>query len=133
MRASATTIVCAAIAVLLTPASGCAHRHQATWKHEQIEQMRGTLAEQVPPGTPIATAQAFMEKEGFTCTAEVNGTFVEHERWADKGKAHEGISYLRCYRVNVAGLMMSRIWTVALVNDGECVTDILISMYVDGP
>lgn len=114
--------------------TGCSHRHQQTWKHTTIEQMHATLAEQIPPQTPLEEARAYMEKEGFKCSPRTNELFVEQDHWAAPGVRHSGLNYVHCHRGQGEGhFLMSRIWNIALVHDGHVVTDVLISMYVDGP
>lgn len=126
--------LCLLAAALLLGTVGCAHRHRRTWKHATIEEMHATLLEQIPPQTPLADARAFMQKEGFRCTLETNSLFVERNHWSVPGITHEGLNYLRCYRAQGEGhFLTSRIWTIALVHDDNVVTEVIISMYIDGP
>ena len=102
--------------------------------------METTLTERIPIGTPVAEAQRFMEREGFECRDHVNGTFIERRHWTDKEPRHERLTFIECSRAQSlgsrkgsSGLLMTRKWDVALVNDGKVVTEILLSHYVDGP
>ena len=114
--------------------SGCAHLSQTTWKIEQPDDMRTALVQRIPQGTNLATARRTMESEGFTCELKRNSTFVESKSsLVNDGTAHEGIDFLECRRLQSAGFLMSRRWTVALVLKGDSVDDILISHILDGP
>lgn len=124
-------------------AVGCAHSAQLTWNVDDPEAMRAVLAEHIPPGTPVAEARQFMQEEGFTCRERVNESFVERTWFGDRDPRHEGIDFVHCERVQtlgvgkqgfgLGGLMMTRNWDVALVNDSRSVTAVLVSHYLDGP
>ena len=131
-RDFAKTIVYCCFAVIVI--AGCAHNSQITWKIDNRDELKTTLQERIPRGTPVVKAQEIMEKEGFSCTPTKNGVFVERKRWQDKEPLHEGIDFLHCYRRQNAGnLFMVRKTDVALVLDQGAVKDILVSSYVDGP
>jgi len=122
-------------------AVGCGHSSQFTWKIDDPVVMKSVLAEHVPHGTPVADARRFMESEGFDCRECSNGSFIERTWFGDREPRYDGIDFTDCDRVqnlgiykgSFGGLLMSRNWRVALVNDGNAVTDILVSHYIDGP
>jgi hypothetical protein len=74
-----------------------------------------------------------MEDEGFTCDDVVQGTFVERTWFGDREPVHEGLDFVHCERTQSAGFLMTSYWDVALVHNGETVTDVLVSHYLDGP
>ena len=114
--------------------TGCAHNSQITWKIDDHDQLKTVLREHIPPGTPVALAQRFMEKEGFTCARVSKGVFVEREQWHEEGPLHENIDYLDCNRSWTAGsIFMVRKTEVGLVLDHGVVKDVLVSSFVDGP
>lgn len=117
-------------------AAGCvySHSHQPTFQLTTPEAMRAQLAAMIPPGTNLSAAQATMEREGFTCHVVRGGTFIERTWFGSDEPRHEGLDFLACRRVQSAGhLLMSRNWDVALVFDGDQVTQTLVSHYIDGP
>ena len=120
--------------ILLFVTTGCAHNSQVTWKIDNREQLKITLQEHIPPGTPIDTAKRYMEKEGFSCTYSKNSSFTERKWWGDKEPAVEVLECLYCDRTQYAGsIFMVRKTAVALVMENGVVKDILTSSYVDGP
>ncbi len=113
---------------------GCAHSNQVTWKVESREAMHDTLAERIPPGTPLPTAQAFMEQEGFRCSLKRQGVFIERTWFGSKEPRHEDLDFLYCRRTQNAGHpLMACIWEVAVVVEDDTVQNLLVSRYVDGP
>lgn len=123
----------AALLLVVGLIAGCAHTQQITWRLDEPEAMRQTLADQLPEGTALAAAQQFMEHEGFTCMIVRNGTFVEKTWFGAQVPIHENIDFLECRRVQSDGLLMSRYWGVALVLSGDSVQKVLVSHYIDGP
>lgn len=130
-----------ALMAIVVVCVGCLHSSQVTWRIDDPVVMKAALVEHVPIGTPVSAARRFMESEGFICEPRSNSSFIERRSWSDREPKHEGIDFLGCHRreslgVNkygLGGLLMSRKWNVALVNDGSIVTDILVSHYIDGP
>ena len=94
--------------------------------------MRNVVLEHVPPGANISAAQKFMEAEGFSCVRK-SGSFREMTWFGDHSEPHSGIDFLKCDRRQSAGFLMTRYWSVALVLEGETVSDALVSHYIDGP
>jgi hypothetical protein len=73
------------------------------------------LSTRLPAGTPLDTAQAFMEGEGFECSLKAKGQFGEHQ----------GIDYLYCDRSEDSGMfLVSRRWQVAIIVRDEKVAEI---------
>jgi hypothetical protein len=97
--------------------------------------MKEVVLREVPPGTPVAAAQRFMEREGFTCSLVRGGAFREERDGplTDQPVAHEGIDFLRCERVESAGLALERRWQIAVVLRGEAVAGVLVSVRCAGP
>ena len=96
--------------------------------------MRRVVLEHVPPGMNINAAQKFMEAEGFSCRRKQNESFSETSVHVigEHPEIHFGIDFLQCDREQSAGFLMGQIWTVALVLDGETVSDVLVSHCYDG-
>jgi hypothetical protein len=46
----------------------------------------------------------------------------------------QAIDFVRCNRTNSAGVLTGRVWSVAILLDGEKTTgEVLVSHYIDGP
>ena len=121
------------LAFSLITTAGCAHTNQLTWKVESSDEMRQLLSAQLPHGTNVDEAKRFMEREGFSCKIERNGTFVEKTWFGAQEPRHENIDFLDCRRTQSYGLLVARFWGVALVLDGDEVEDVLVSRFIDGP
>ena len=91
--------------------------------------MERVVLEHVPPGTNINAAQKFMEAEGFSCRRKQNESFSEMPVHVigEHAEIHSGIDFLQCDRQQSAGFLMEKIWSVALVLEGETVRDVLVS------
>ena len=88
----------------------------------------------IHPSMTIEEVKSAMKSEGFKCTFERNAAFVAMRSWLDIEPRRDAIDFVRCNRTNSAGLMMGRIWSVAILLDGEKTTgEVLVSHYVDGP
>jgi hypothetical protein len=88
----------------------------------------------IRPGMTIEEVESAMKVEGFKCTIERNASFIAMKSWLDIEPRRDAIDFVRCNRTNSAGLMMGRIWSVAILLDGEKTTgEVLVSHYVDGP
>ena len=124
--------ICLGMAASICLLSGCLHFRQSTWKLTSREEMRKAVLEHVPLGTNVNAAQKFMEAEGFSCRLERNGSFQEKTWWGDHPEPHSGIDFLRCKRHQSAGFLMTTFWSVALVLEGETVSDVLVSHCYDG-
>ena len=115
-------------------AVGCTHAPRATWTLDDPDLMRDVITWHVPPGTSIPAATAFMKSEGFSVDLRRDATFNERRSWMNVLKTHNQIDFLDCRRVQSAGsLLMSRFWRVALRLDGDVVSEVMVSHYVDGP
>jgi len=113
---------------------GCIHSSQVTWKLDDPDVMRTVVLQHVPPGTSLETATAFMTEEGFGCEVQKASDFYERRSWMNEGAKHEGLDFLNCNRRQSAGeLLMFRDWSVAVILDGDVVSDVLVAHYVDGP
>ena len=121
------------VTILFSACAGTAKR--VTWRLEDPTAMETTITSLVPAGVSIDDAIALMEAEGFDCTVTRNGTFREMRHWSDKGPDHENVDFIRCRRYNSnAGFLMSRIWNVAILLDGDVTNgSVLVSHFVDGP
>ena len=117
------------------------HSSRVTWNVDDAQEMEMLLKERLPIGSSIAAARRFMEAEGFECDDVSRGTFVEKSWWGADTPQHEDITFVSCRRVQsldfsdsgVDALVMSHHWEIALVHDGDAVTAVLVSHYVDGP
>lgn len=115
---------------------GCVHARQVTWRLTKPDEMREAIRGHVPIGTEASAAREFMESEDFHCTVRRNAEFCERNGWTKDSiiQRHKGIDFIECKRVQGEGhLLMSRIWTVALVLEGDIVSDVLVAHYIDGP
>lgn len=115
---------------------GCVHARQVTWRLTEPDEMREAIRGHIPMGTEASAAQEFMESEGFQCTARRDAEFCERTGWTTDSivRRHAGIDFIECKRVQGAGhFLMSRIWTIALVLEGEIVSDVLVAHFIDGP
>jgi hypothetical protein len=61
------------------------------------------------------------------------GSFLEQRQWKEVSERHDDIDYIDGYRVDRAGVMMSRVWKIAVVIADGFVEDVLVSSYLDGP
>lgn len=112
---------------------GCASDWADTWKVDDARMMKTQLAQLIPPGTPVEVARTVMEKEGFDCTVRRNATFIEELSldeeefeafWTGTGKRFD---FLDCHRSQNVELIARRDWSVAVVLQGNAVTDVLVS------
>ncbi len=111
---------------------GCATTK--TRKIDAPEKMQTEIGALIRPGMSIEEVESAMNSEGFKCTIERNASFVSMKSWLDKEPRRDAIDFVRCNRTNSAGLMMGRVWSVAILLDGEKTTgEVLVSHYVDGP
>jgi hypothetical protein len=86
--------------------------------------MTTAIQAHLPPGTPIADAQRFMEREGFRCTPTANG------EWGER----KGLDYLHCDRTDGTGSMwVTRRWQIAVVHADGKVTEVLANTGLTGP
>jgi xanthine/CO dehydrogenase XdhC/CoxF family maturation factor len=119
-----------------TMALGCAAQRPHTGKLTTRDEMREALWRNIPPGTPLAEAQAFLEREGFVCEPREHEPFVIREHWAETVEVIDQLTYIHARRVDSAGFLMSRYWSIALAPDKHDATTLgvaLVSSYVDGP
>lgn len=109
----------------------------ATTKTRRIdapEVMQTQIGKLIRPGMTIEEVESTMKTEGFTCSVERNASFVAMKSWQDKEPRRDAIDFVRCNRTNTAGLLMGRIWSLAILLDGNKTTgEVLVSHYVDGP
>ena len=111
---------------------GCATTR--TRKIDAPERMQTEIGILIRPGMTIEEVESAMKVEGFKCTIERNASFIAMKSWLDIEPRRDAIDFVRCNRTNSAGLMMGRIWSVAVLLDGEKTTGkVLVSHYVDGP
>ncbi len=119
--------------LLLLLLAGCTGTRQYTRNIDDAELLRSVVMARVPPGTPLSEAQRLMELEGFDCEVDRNVVFVERRQFNDEQPRKEGVDILSCRRTESAGLLMTRLIDIGLVLNGETVTGVLVSDYVDGP
>jgi hypothetical protein len=111
---------------------GCATTR--TRKIDAPERMQTEIGALIHPGMTIGEVESAMKAEGFKCNIERNASFIAMRSWLDREPRRDAIDFVRCNRSNSAGLMMGRIWSVAILLDGEKTTgEVLVSHYVDGP
>ncbi len=111
---------------------GCATTR--TKRIDAPEIMQAEIDGLIHPGMSIAEVESVMKLEGFTCTMERNSSFIAMRSWLDKEPRRDAIDFIRCNRTNSAGLMMGRVWSLAILLEGDKATgEILVSHYVDGP
>ena len=101
--------------------AGCTPIRSATRGLESPADMTRAVSAKVPVGASVEDAQRFMEREGFTCSATVNGN------WGDC----KGMDYLYCDRTE--GGLVSRRWQVAVVHANGKVTEVLANTGLIGP
>jgi len=120
------------VAILIASMYGC-----ATTKTKRIdapEAMATALEQLIRPGIKIEEIEAAMTSEGFTCNVERQGPFIEMRYFGSKEPRHDGIDFVRCRRTNSGGFMMARLWSIAVLLDGDISTGkVLVSHYIDGP
>ena len=120
------------IAILVLLMCGCAIAK--TGRIDRPEKMQTEIGTLICPGMTIAEVESAMKSEGFTSRIERNASFVAMKSWGDKEPRRDGIDFVRCGRTNSAGIMMGRVWSVAVLLDGERTTgEVLVSRFVDGP
>lgn len=111
---------------------GCATTR--TRRIDAPERMQTEIGMLIRPGMTIGEVESAMKAEGFKCNIERNASFIAMRSWLDREPRRDAIDFVRCNRSNSAGLMMGRIWSVAILLDGEKTTgEVLVSHYVDGP
>ena len=111
---------------------GCAITR--TKKIDAPERMQTEIGMLIRPGMTIEDVESAMKVEGFKCTIERNASFIAMKSWLDKEPRRDAIDFVRCNRTNSAGIMMGRIWSVAILLDaGKTTGEVLVSHYVDGP
>lgn len=111
-------IACLGISLLFC---GC-EPEPATGEISSSNEMFTRITKLVPKGTAIATAQEFMEKEGFVCEP------LTKAKW--KGK--EGFDYILCKRED-GPPRMKRLREVAIFHDGKKVTAVDSRMPIGFP
>jgi hypothetical protein len=118
--------------ILVLIVLGCATTR--TRKIDAPESMQTEMEMLIHPGMTIEEVESTMKVEGFNCTVERNASFIARRSWRDKEPRRDAVDFVRCNRTDIAGLMMGRFWSVAILLDGEKTTgEVLVSHYVDGP
>lgn len=95
--------------------------------------MQARVRDIIPLGTPLVDAQRIMEHEGFKCTWKPSGLFVERASWQKNIAEHEKLPHLCCDRCDAEQIIMTTNWSIALVAKDGQVSDIIVSVFVDGP
>ena len=120
------------VAILLMSVCGCAATK--TRRIDAPGAMETALEQLIRPAMTIEEIETAMKSEGFTCTVERQSSFIEMRTFRDMEPRHDGIDFVRCRRTNSGGFMMARLWSVAVLLDGDRSTGkILVSHYIDGP
>ena len=120
------------VAILVVSVCGCAATK--TRRIDAPKAMETALEQLIRPGLTTEEIETAMTSEGFTCTVERQGSFIEMRSFRDKEPRHDGIDFVRCRRTNSGGFMMARFWSVAVLLDGDLSNGkILVSHYIDGP
>jgi len=86
------------------------------YKHAEILRL-------VPLGTPIPEAKARMESTNYVCSQQIN------QAWSTRSH----LNYLWCNRSESTGWPVKRRWQVALVDENQKVSEVLISTGLIGP
>ncbi|QDV46839.1 hypothetical protein Enr13x_67480 [Stieleria neptunia] len=91
----------------------------------------------VPIGTSLEDAKARMVQSGFECKVIRNGSFSEDPGFIGSDREYRSVdnaNYLRCQRDESAGLLVSHLWSVAIVyDDTDTVEDVLVLHRMEGP
>ncbi len=91
----------------------------------------------VPIGTSLDDAKTQMEQAGFECRIVKDGSFSEDPGFIGGDREYRSIenaNYLKCLRNESAGLLVSHLWTVAIVyDDADTVSDVLVLHRMEGP
>jgi hypothetical protein len=116
-------LTCCGMSVL----AGCAQGQYALPRDiDSTDAMSALLIEQVPPGTSAISAQQIMERNQFTCELQRNKAF----RGSDFTR--EGFDFLLCKRTDKAASHQVRCWQIALVLDGDVVSDAYVDISYTG-
>jgi hypothetical protein len=112
--------------VVLFLGLGCASSqgitHGVTYGIDEPRKMSAAILTNVPVGTSVGDARAFMEREGFECRLVQNGSFGDRT----------GLDYLSCSCDRREGLLVTRHWHIALVcRDGK-ITEVLAKTALTG-
>ena len=90
---------------------------------ERTEQLHSALLQVIPPGTNLASATEFMQKNEFRCSKQSNGN------WNDR----KNLDFTYCDKNADSRWPVSRRWQVALVDSKGTVQEILVSTGLIGP
>ncbi|WP_218933817.1 hypothetical protein [Rubripirellula lacrimiformis] len=126
-----------AIALLVLPFASCRSISQSRLRADNQDEMLTAVRTVVPIGTSIGAARAQMEHSGFDCKVIENGSFSEDPGFIGSDREYRNVdnaNFLECRRNESAGLLVSHLWTVAIVyDDDDTVSDVLVLHRMEGP
>jgi hypothetical protein len=97
--------------------------------HNNAKDMKQELLKSIPIGSSLTDAQKLMDANGFRCSKQEQGSFLELDTEnMESGILHNNIKYLYCDKELSAESFCSRRWQIALVFDGNAVSDIIVSI-----
>jgi hypothetical protein len=97
--------------------------------HNNAKDMKQEILKSIPIGSSLTNAQKLMDANGFRCSKQEQGNFLELDTEnMDYGILHNNIKYLYCDKELSAESFCSRRWQIALVFDGNTVSDIIVSV-----
>src|SRR5260370_34160456 len=89
--------------------AGCAQDRTVTRGLKDAPQLRATLVEAIPPGSNVASAVAFMQRNQFRCLEQRNAA------WG----ARQGPDYIYCDKAVDGGWPTLRLWQAAALQPGS--------------
>jgi len=95
--------------------------HKVTQGIDDAAAMRNILVREVPPGSSVVEAERFMRDQGFSCYRELDASY----------RNLNGIDYLLCGRDD--GIVVFRVWSVAILHQDGKVTDVFVDTGLTGP
>lgn len=92
---------------------------------ESPKETRSSILRVIHKGASVQNAKKIMEQAGFSCEMENDKPFSAGKRY------YEHLNYLYCDKER--GAVVSRRWQVAIVRQGNNVSDVLVSTGLIGP
>lgn len=124
-------VIITILTLVALPGCGADSLGLTTDAHE----VRATILEHFPKGTPLPEAKQAMVSHGFACEEHTNGSFFDHA--SAPPRRHHDIDYITCAKTKrrFAGLYQ-RTWVIAFVyEDGydPQVSDVLVRVWRGPP
>ncbi len=92
---------------------------------ESPKETRSNILRVIHQGTSVQNAKKIMEQAGFKCEMQNDKPFSAGKQY------YEHLNYLYCDKER--GMVVSRRWQVAIVRQGNNVSDVLVSTGLIGP